>query len=51
MHDMPSLIYPPYLTENSDSKLPSHFFKKENKVLGSLPNNFAKLPLKLSNLY
>ena len=35
--------YPPYLTETSHSKLPSHHFKKEDGGLGDLPNSFAYL--------
>ena len=44
------LIYPLYFTEKSQSKLPSHVFKKEDEGLGCLSYNFAKVTTKLGNL-
>ena len=37
---MSALIYPQYFTEKSQSKLPSHLFKKEDGGLWGFPYNF-----------
>ena len=53
MHDMPSLNFSSIFSWKVEiiSKLPSHLFKKEDRYLGYLPNNFAEVTKKLSNLY
>ena len=34
VNELPALIYPPYFSEKSHLKLPSHLFKREDGGLG-----------------